>query len=220
MAMETPAAIPASLNVNQLQALAPSELDELCRAFELRFHPGRTRHHQIVDLVRCAIGRNVPVTAEGFFDQGADSFAVLRFPALNFLPVPEDVGVPRAAVQRFRFKPGQLIAGTLRLPREREKSIMLEQVTAIEGVPPDEWQEPIAFDNLTPLYPEGRIMLENTKTELDQRAGGRSSDATREGTARFDRGRAARRQDDSLKGNREGDPGKSSRDHPHHSSRR
>ena len=171
MAMRTPAAIPASLNVNQLQALAPSELDELCRAFELRFHPGRTRHHQIVDLVRCAIGRNVPVTAEGFFDQGADSFAVLRFPALNFLPVPEDVGVPRAAVQRFRFKPGQLIAGTLRLPREREKSIMLEQVTAIEGVPPDEWQEPIAFDSLTPLYPAGRIILENTKlSSLSARA--------------------------------------------------
>ncbi|MDQ3119019.1 MAG: transcription termination factor Rho [Verrucomicrobiota bacterium] len=155
----------ATLNLNELQALAPSELEELCRRMEVRIHPGRTRHHQILDLVRGALNRQIPVSVEGFFDQVADSFALLRFPALNFLPVPEDVGVPRAAVQRFRLRPGQHIAGKLRLPREREKTIMLEQVTAIEGFPAEEWQEPKAFDDLTPLYPAGRIMLENTKTK-------------------------------------------------------
>ena len=67
-------------------------------------------------------------------------------------------------MQHFRFRPGQLIAGTVRLPRDREKSLMLDEVTAIEGQPADEWQEPTAFDNLTPLYPEGRIILENDKT--------------------------------------------------------
>ncbi len=94
-----------------------------------------------------------------------DSFGLLRFPALNFLPVPEDVGVPRGTVQHFRFRPGQLVAGTLRLPRDREKLIMLDEVTAIEGRPVEEWQEPIPFDNLTPLYPEGRIILENPRNE-------------------------------------------------------
>jgi transcription termination factor Rho len=88
-----------------------------------------------------------------------------RVPALNFLPVPEDVGVPRGTTQEFRFKAGQQIAGTLRLPREREKIIMLDQVITIEGIPAEEWQEPTLFDNLTPLFPEERIMLENTKTE-------------------------------------------------------
>jgi transcription termination factor Rho len=79
--------------------------------------------------------------------------------------VPEDVGVPRATIQHFGFRPGQLIAGTVRPPRDREKSIMLDQVTAIEGRPVEEWQETTAFDDLTPLYPEGRIILENTKTD-------------------------------------------------------
>ena len=101
----------------------------------MRVHPGRTRHHHILDLVRAALGLGVPVTAEGFFDQVADSFGVLRCPALNFLPVPEDVGVPRATMQRFPFRPGQLIRGTLRLPRDREKMLMLDEVTAIEGRP-------------------------------------------------------------------------------------
>jgi len=156
---------PHSLDLGELQKLAPSDLDARCHGFDVRLHPGRTRHHQIVDLIRSALHRNIPVTAEGIFDQVADSFALLRSPALNFLPVPEDVGVPRAIAQRFGLRPGNLVAGTLRLPRDREKSIMLDRVTTIEGVPAEQWQEPVAFDNLTPLFPEGRIMLENDKTK-------------------------------------------------------
>ena len=158
------AATPASLDLCELQRLAPAELDALCQSVDVRAHPGRTRHHQIVDLIRAALQRNVPVTAEGFFDQPADSFGLLRWPALNFLPVPEDVGVPRAVAQRFGLRPGNVVAGTLRLPREREKSLMLDEVTAIEGIPVEQWQQPTPFDNLTPQYPEGRIMLENDKT--------------------------------------------------------
>ena len=158
-------ALPESLDICELQRLAPAELDALCQACEVRVHPGRSRHHQILDLVRGALQRNVRVTAEGFFDQVADSFALLRWPALNFLPVPEDVGVPRPLAQRFGLRPGNRVAGTVRLPRDREKSIMLDEVIAIEGVPVNQWQEPTAFDNLTPLFPEGRIMLENAKTK-------------------------------------------------------
>jgi transcription termination factor Rho len=156
--------LPAALDLNDLQTLGPPELEKLCRDFEVRIHPGRTRHHQILDVIRTALGVGVTVTAEGFFDQVADSFGALRWPSLNFLPVPEDVGVARALIQKFHFRPGQKISGTLRLPRDREKLIMLDQVAAIEGVPPEEWTEPTAFDNLTPLFPDGRIMLENAKT--------------------------------------------------------
>ena len=160
----TPAVpLPEKLDVNELQALDPAEIENLCRDFELRVYPGRSRHQLILDLVRAALGRKIPVTATGFFDP-VDSFAVLRWPRLNFLPVPEDVGVPRAFIQLFKFRPAQKISGTLRLPRDREKLIMLDDVTAIEGVPPEEWAEPKEFDHLTPLYPEGRIMLENSKT--------------------------------------------------------
>ena len=140
------------------------EIEKLCRDFELRIHPGRTRHHQILDLIRAALGLGVSVTAEGFFDQMGDSFGVLRWPRLNFLPVPEDVGVPRALSQKFRFRLGQKIKGALRLPRDREKLLMLDEVIAIEGVPPEQWTEPTPFDNLTPLFPDGRIMLENSTT--------------------------------------------------------
>jgi len=83
---------------------------------------------------------------------------------LNFLPVPEDVSIPRAVIEQYHLRPGQELAGTIRLPRHREKFLTLEQVTTIEGQPAEQWTEPTDFDKLTPQFPQGRIMLENPKT--------------------------------------------------------
>src|SRR5256714_6383139 len=161
---EAPLNLPASVDVNELQALPPEELERLCHDFQLRVYPGRSRHHLILDLVRAALGRKIPVTTTGFFDPVAETFGVLRWPRLNFLPVPEDVGVPRAFIQQFNLRSAQEIRGTLRLPRDREKLIMLDEVLEIEGIPAAEWTAPTPFDNLTPLFPQCRIMLENSKT--------------------------------------------------------
>jgi transcription termination factor Rho len=156
--------LPVTLDLNELQALDAVEIEKLCRSFELRVHAGRSRHHLILDLLRAALGRRILVTTHGFLDIGPDSFGVLRWPRLNFLSVPEDVGVPRALIQKLQLQPAQKISGILRLPRDREKLIMLDEIRTIEGVPVEEWVAPTAFDNLTPLYPQGRILLENAKT--------------------------------------------------------
>lgn len=167
---ETPAAtpevlnLPAALDVNELQALPPHDLEKLCRDFQLRVYPGRSRHHLILDLVRAALGRKIPVTTTGFFDPVADAFGVLRWARLNFLPVPEDVGIPRAMIQQFGLRPAQKIRGTLRLPRDREKLITFDELLEIEDVPAAEWKAPTDFEKLTPLFPQGRIILENSKT--------------------------------------------------------
>ncbi len=153
-----------TLDLNELQKLSSEELESLGRDFDLRLHSARPRHYHILDLIRAALGTGTTVTAEGFLDQVGDSFGLLRWPRLNFLPVPEDVCVPHAIIQQFKLRPAQQLAGTLRLPRDREKSLMLDQVTAIEGQPVAQWTEPSDFEKLTPQFPQGRIILENAKT--------------------------------------------------------
>src|SRR5438477_3927879 len=113
-ATEEPSNLPAALDVNELQAMAPEEIEELCRDFQLRVYPGRSRHHLILDLVRAALGRTIPVTTIGFFDPVTEAFGVLRWPRLNFLSVPEDVGVPRAMIRQFSWRPAQTLSGALR----------------------------------------------------------------------------------------------------------
>ena len=156
------ATAPRELTINELEKL--DDLFPVAKDFNLHLHPARTRHHHILDIARAALGQGATITAEGFLDQVGDSFGLLRYPELNFLPVPEDVYVPRAAMDLYRLRPGQKLSGKLRLPRDREKSIVLDDVLTIEGEPAEKWSEPTDFEKLTPQFPQGRIMLENPKT--------------------------------------------------------
>ena len=155
---------PPSLDLNELQECSDKKLRTLARGLELYLHPVRSRHQHILDIVRAALGRGGSLTAEGFLDQVSDSFAMLRWPKLNFLPLPEDVCVPRTLIEQYHLRPGQKVAGTVRLPVQREKFLSLETITRIEGQPAEEWSEPTHFDKLTPQFPQGRIMLENPRT--------------------------------------------------------
>jgi transcription termination factor Rho len=152
------------LDLNELQESSGEELEALARDLDVYLHPARSRHQHILDVIRAALASGATVTAEGFLDQVGDSFAMLRWPKLNFLPVPEDVCVSRALVEPHRLKPGQEIAGTVQLPGQRGKFLSLDKVTKIEGRAAEDWAEPTDFEKLTPQFPQGRIILENPKT--------------------------------------------------------
>lgn len=154
--------VPRELSINELEKL--DDLFPVARDFNLHLHPARSRHHHILDIARAALGQGANVTVEGFLDQIGDSLGLLRYPELNFLPVPEDVYVPCAAIELYHLRPGQKLSGKLRLPRDREKGLVLDDVITIEGEPAEKWSEPTDFEKLTPQFPQGRIMLENPKT--------------------------------------------------------
>jgi transcription termination factor Rho len=158
------ATAPGALDLNELQEFSEKKLKALAHDLDLHLHPARSRHQHILDIVRAATSSGATVTAEGFVDQVSDAFAMLRWPKLNFLPVPEDVAVPRTLIEQYDLRPGQKIAGTVRLPVQREKFLSLDKVTKVENQPCGEWKQPTAFDKLTPQFPQGRIILENPNT--------------------------------------------------------
>ena len=159
-----PATAARPVDLNELQEFSEKKLKALARDLDLLLHPGRSRHQHVLDIIRAALAVGATVSAEGFLDQVSDSFAMLRWPKLNFLPVPEDVAVPRVLIEQYHLRPGQKVAGTVRLPVQREKFLSVDKVTNVEGQPADEWAEPTHFDKLTPQFPQGRIILENPKT--------------------------------------------------------
>ena len=153
-----------SLDLNELQEFSGKQLKALARDLDLFLHPTRSRHQHILDIVRVALTGGATVTAEGFLDQVSDSLAMLRWPKFNFLPLPEDVAIPRALIEQYQLRPGQKIAGRVRLPAQREKFLSLDTVTSVESQAVEEWTQPPHFDKLTPQFPQGRIILENPKT--------------------------------------------------------
>jgi len=153
-----------SLDLNELQEFSGKQLKALARDLDLFLQPTRTRHQHILDIVRVALTGGATLTAEGFVDQVSDSFAMLRWPRFNFLPLPEDVAVPRVLIEQYQLRPGQKVTGRVRLPVQREKFLSLETVMSVEGEPVEDWTQPTHFDKLTPQFPQGRIILENPKT--------------------------------------------------------
>ncbi len=153
-----------AIDLNELQESSGEVLEAMARDLDVYLHPARSRHQHILDILRAALASGATVTAEGFLDQVGDSFAMLRWPKLNFLPVPEDVCVSRALVEKHHLRPGQKVAGTVQLPGQRGKFLSLDKVIRIEGRAAEEWTEPTDFDKLTPQFPQGRIILESPKT--------------------------------------------------------
>ena len=153
--------LPARVDLNELQRRSPDALAALAEQLGVRNQPPRARHPLVAELVRVFLARGIEVTAEGFLEIGADAFGFVRWPEFNFLPCPEDLYVPAALVRQYGLRSGQRLAGTLRPARDKEKYTALDRLTAIEGIPVDQWTVPKHFDQLTPMFPDTRIILES-----------------------------------------------------------
>lgn len=156
-----PPPLPATVSVNDLQRRPADELAALAAQLGVRNQPPRARHPLVGELVRAFLARRVEVTAEGFLEIGTEPFGFVRWPEFNFLPCPEDLYVPAPLVRQYGLRAGQRLAGTLRPARDKEKYPALERLTTIEGIPAERWIAPKHFDQLTPLFPTERIILES-----------------------------------------------------------
>ncbi len=157
--------IPEEVFVDELHNLLTSELMKRVRDGGLRVNPDRTRHQLTADLLRMYCIRGARVVADGILDLTADYSGLLRYPRYNFKPFPEDVYVGGSIVKGLGIRAGNRLKVTLRPPRDREKYMTADKVLEIEGKPVSEWVEPTPFDNLTPMFPDERILLENPVTQ-------------------------------------------------------
>jgi transcription termination factor Rho len=112
---------------------------------------------------------NEILVGEGTLEVLPDGFGFLRSPNYNYLPSAEDIYVSPAQIRRFGLKKGDELYGELRSPKEKEKYFALQKVEKINGIAPAEMKERIAFDNLTPLHPNKRMLMETAKDNYSTR---------------------------------------------------
>jgi transcription termination factor Rho len=152
------------LELDSLHRLTHPVLLELARQFNLRVSHERTRHQLIFDLLKAYSNRGLLLVGEGMLELTNESYGFLRWERYNFTPCPEDVYVSAAILKKHGIRPGNKVRGYIRGPKEKEKFVALEQVISVEGIPLETWNEPKHFDQLTALFPDKRILLENPKT--------------------------------------------------------
>jgi transcription termination factor Rho len=153
------------IKMSDLHAAPFHQLVELGRAARLRFAQERSRHHVTLDIVRFLLNQGIRIQVEGMLDTGNDNYGLLRWAKYSFQPCPEDIYVSIQLIKRHSLRTGHKISGWIRPSRDKEKYVALENIETIEGIALDKWQETKHFDNLTPLFPDKRIILENETTK-------------------------------------------------------
>ena len=172
-----PEAAPAKPQVppivlQEIQKLPLRELIRLNEAAGLRIRTDCTRRHLVLDLVRQTLQAGSHVTGTGLLERAQDTWN-LRWPAYDLRPGSDDILVPQALVKKLSLQPGVMLEGKVRLPRDREQGLVMEEIHAVEGIPVTDWKVPVEFEKLTPLFPNRRIFLE---TPIDPEVGARAVD--------------------------------------------
>ncbi len=156
---------PGRLHLDELHAMTFAALMERAEALRMRVNPDRTRHHLIFDLMKFHASHGGELIAEGVLELTAGEHqGFLRWPRFSFKPFPEDVSVPRWMIQRYGLQQGHLVSAKLRCPQGKDRWMTADQILSIEGIPLEKWEPPKPFDNLTALFPDQRIVLENNVT--------------------------------------------------------
>ena len=155
---------PARIRLDDLHGLDRPELSRRAAEAGLRMAPERTRRQIVAELLRRQVGAGVIVEAEGLLEMSSEVSGMLRWPRFNFRAGPDDIYVTPSTIKRHGLRAGQKLRVSLRAPREREKILAADEVLTIDGTPAEEWVEPVHFDKLTPLFPDERLILENTVT--------------------------------------------------------
>ncbi len=158
------------IQIAGIQRMNIDQLNLYARQNGLKHLGSLTKSQMVFEIVR-AISENPNQTlyGEGVLETLPDGFGFLRSPNYNYLPSAEDIYVSPAQIRRFDLKKGDTVCGTIRPPKEKEKYFALLKVDVINGKGPEKAKERILFENLTPHYPNERLVMETTKENISMR---------------------------------------------------
>jgi transcription termination factor Rho len=164
-----PASTSGATRLDDLYRLPMPKLFSLAEREGIGEHTGMSRGQLIMGIVRRQIERGVAVRGSGTLEVLPDGYGFLRSVAHNYLASPEDIYVSPSQIRRLGLKTGLIVEGPIRLPVEGQENFALMQVDAVNSHPPDERVVETGFDDLTPLHPNRRLVLETGAEELAMR---------------------------------------------------
>ncbi len=160
---------PPAVHLHELQQLSVPELMNIAENLGLSELGALRKHELIVEILKATARKGGSIFGRGVLETMPDGFGFLRSPLFNYLQCPEDIYMSPAQVRRFALRTGDFVEGEIRSPREKERFFALHKVERINGQEPDKARAKIPFENLTPLFPDQRIILETDPKETSMR---------------------------------------------------
>ncbi len=157
------------IHLTELQKMTMPQLIRTAKSEGVVEFTGLKKQDLIFKILKERVKQNGLMFGEGTLEVLPDGFGFLRSPDYNYLPCPDDIYVSPSQIRRFGLKTGAIVAGQIRPPKENERYFALLRVEAINYEDPDKLSEKVGFDDLTPLHPLGRLVLENGADEINMR---------------------------------------------------
>ena len=157
------------MNLKELKEKKATELAGIAKDLGVENASGMRKQDLIFAILNATSEKNGAIYGEGVLEILPDGFGFLRAPDANYLPGPDDIYVSPSQIRRFSLRTGDTVAGQIRPPKEGERYFALLKVAEVNFEDPAVAREKTLFDNLTPLYPDERIILETTPEDTSSR---------------------------------------------------
>ncbi len=158
-----------TLKLFELQLLPVPEIIKMADSYGLQDLGALRKHELIFEILKANARLNGTMFGRGVLEILPDGFGFLRSPYYNYLPCPEDIYVSPSQIRRFALRTGDLVEGEIRAPKDKERFFALLKVDRINDGDPDKSRNKVPFENLTPLFPNRRLVLETKPDEISMR---------------------------------------------------
>ena len=156
------------MNIQELKLKSSEQL--ITQAEKLGIENASTlRKQEILFAILKKVAEKEEITGAGVLQLLQDGFGFLRAMESNYLPGPDDIYVSPSQIRKFGLRTGDTVEGPVRAPKEGERYFALLQVSKINFEEPEKARHKIAFDNLTPLYPDKQMIMEVETTKIEKK---------------------------------------------------
>ncbi len=158
-----------SISLAELKEKNITDLAKIAKEHNIPGASGMRKQELIFQILRAQTEKSGLIFSEGVLECLPDGFGFLRAPEYNYLPGPDDIYVSPSQIRKFDLRTGDTVSGQVRPPKDGERYFALIKVEAVNFEDPEVARNKIFFDNLTPLYPQGRLKMETTKENMTGR---------------------------------------------------
>ncbi|MFZ4761941.1 MAG: transcription termination factor Rho [Alphaproteobacteria bacterium] len=148
------------MNLSELKTKSPADLLAFAEELQIENAASLRKQDMMFAILKQLSEQDVPITGSGVVEVLQDGFGFLRSPEENYLPGPDDIYISPNQVRRFGLRTGDTVEGLIRGPKDGERYFAMMKVSTINFDNPEKLRHRINFDNLTPLYPQEKLLLE------------------------------------------------------------
>jgi transcription termination factor Rho len=158
-----------SVDIGTLKELKSVELNKIAKRLNVNGISGLRKQDLIFKILQAQTEKKGFMFGDGVLEVLPEGFGFLRSKNYSYLPSPDDIYVSPSQIRKFSLRTGDTVSGQIRPPKDSEKYFALLKVEAVNYENPDEARNRVLFDNLTPIYPKERIILETDPKVLSTR---------------------------------------------------